>query len=111
MSTRGIESLPNAESMVDGFVARLGVNAQGPYPNPQISAKNRQYAELMIPAFAEGASSELTGIAQYFQHSLTIQDEVIANAELSISMSEMKHLELLGDMIKSLGATPRYGPW
>lgn len=79
-----------------------------PYPEIEVEVENIRYAKLLMDAYADGEKSELTAITQYMHHHLTIQNKEIANVELCISLVEMKHLELLGDLIKMLGGNPKY---
>ena len=103
-----LEDLPEVEPLIDAFVEQLPCRAPGPYPEPKVEGMDEQTANLLLDAFANGGSAELTAIAQYFQHSLTITDPVISNLELCISLSEMKHLDLIGGLIESLGGKPKY---
>jgi bacterioferritin len=96
------------EKMVDEFLESLPCKADIPYPEVEVEGENIRYAKLLMDAYADGEKSELTAITQYMHHHLTIQNKEIANAELCISLIEMKHLELLGDLIKMLGGNPKY---
>lgn len=79
------------------------------YPEPKVECKNINYANILLQDFA-GAVSELTAINLYvFQH-ISSEDRFRDYSELikGISIVEMKHLELLGETIKLLGAKPVY---
>lgn len=94
--------------MADQFLESLPCKVNEPYPEPKAEAKNERYAMLLLDAYADGGKSEMTAISQYIHHHLTIQDKDIANIELCIALIEMKHLQLLGDLIKALGGSPKY---
>jgi bacterioferritin len=96
------------EKMVDDFLESLPCKADKPYPEAEVEGQNPRYATLLMDAYADGEKAELTAITQYMHHHLTIENKEIANAELCISLTEMKHLELLGDLIKMLGGNPKY---
>ncbi len=101
-------ALPDVEELVDEVVRQLPCRAPGWYPEVKIEEEDKRTAKLLLDAFADGAAAEFTAIAQYFQHHLTIPDHAVANLELCIALVEMKHLELIGDVIEQLGGEPRY---
>lgn len=94
--------------MVDEFLENLPCKVHEPYPEANAEAHNERYAMLLQDAYADGGKSEMTAISQYIHHHITIQNKEIANTELCIALIEMKHLSLLGDLIKSLGGSPKY---
>lgn len=94
--------------MVDQFLENLPCRVNEPYPEAKAEGKNERYAMLLLDAYADGGKSEMTAISQYMHHHMTIQDKDIANTELCIALVEMKHLQLLGSLIKSLGGNPKY---
>ncbi|MDF2889896.1 MAG: bacterioferritin [Clostridia bacterium] len=96
------------EKLVDEFIEGLPCKADLPYPEAKVEGQNLRYAKLLMDAYSDGEKAEMTAIAQYMHHHLTIQNKEIANAELCIALIEMKHLELLGDLIKNLGGNPKY---
>lgn len=96
------------EKMVDDFLESLPCKANMPYPEVEVEGQNIRYAKLLMDAYADGEKSELTAITQYMHHHHTMQNKEIANVELCISLIEMKHLDLLGDLIKMLGGNPKY---
>jgi len=96
------------EDKVDDFILSLPCRVNRPYPSAEISDPDNRTAQLLLDAFADGGNAEFTAIAQYIHHHMTIEQEDVANIELCISLVEMKHLELLGTMIESLGGDPRY---
>ncbi|MGL4772152.1 MAG: ferritin-like domain-containing protein [Clostridium sp.] len=81
-----------------------------PYPEVKIKCKNKKYAEIISNDFA-GAVSEMTATTQYVNHHIRCEEinEEIGEALLGISMVEMKHLEILGELILKLGGEPYYG--
>jgi bacterioferritin len=94
--------------MVDEFIENLPCKLHEPYPEAKAEGHNERYAMLLQDAYADGGKSEMTAISQYIHHHITIQNKEIANTELCISLVEMKHLSLLGDLIRSLGGNPKY---
>ena len=80
-----------------------------PYPEVRVEEKNPYYADLLSQDYA-GSVSETTAVMQYsYQHF----DKFKENKEFAkiieeIAEVEMKHLELLGEIIKLLGKEPVY---
>lgn len=78
-----------------------------PYPKPKVENTNITYGDILLEDYA-GAVSELTAINLYvYQH--VISEKIFkhyADMIRSISIVEMKHLELLGETIKLLGVKP-----
>lgn len=77
------------------------------YPRIEVTEKNLKYANLLLNDFA-GPFSEMTAINQYFYQHLIVDKEHkdIAEALECISMVEMHHLEMLGEIIVLLGGNP-----
>ncbi|OGO78560.1 MAG: hypothetical protein A2Y23_13295 [Clostridiales bacterium GWB2_37_7] len=96
------------EKLVDDFFESLPCKADQPYPETEVEGQNLRYAKLLMDAYSDGEKAEMTAITQYMHHHLTIQNKEIANVELCIALIEMKHLEMLGDLIKKLGGNPKY---
>lgn len=96
------------ESEVDEFVTSLSCRVKKPYPSGNVKVKNKRVADLLLNAFANGGNAELTAIAQYINHHLTISQKSVSNLELCIALVEMKHLEMVGNLIESLGGNPKY---
>jgi bacterioferritin len=101
-------TLPDIEEKVHDFVMELPCRAPGDYPSAEIAGVDKEYADVLLDAFADGGAAELTAIAQYFQHALTIPEHAVSNLELCTALTEMHHLDLIGEMIESLGGTPKY---
>lgn len=79
-----------------------------PYPSPIMTEKDAALANKLTAFFA-GKNSELSAIARYsYQHIVLFHTSpVIADTLECISTVEMRHFELLGKMIYSLGVDPR----
>lgn len=80
-----------------------------PYPEIKVERKNPYYALVLMDDYA-GIVSEFSAIAQYIYSHMTLEDK---NKELSdtfkdISIVEMKHLDILGDLILELGGNPEF---
>ena len=79
------------------------------YPEIRVERKNRYYAELLLSDYA-GINGELTAITRYIFQNFNFFKEYPKLSEViaKISMTEMKHLELLGKTIKLLGLEPKF---
>jgi bacterioferritin len=80
-----------------------------PYPEIKVLEPNKNYAEILIDAYA-GTVSELTAINQYLYHHFVVnkQDKELKDLFRNIAIIEMKHLDMLGETIKLLGTNPVY---
>jgi bacterioferritin len=96
------------EKIMDDFFDNITCKSKKPYPKARVEYKNPRYAKLLMDAYADGGKSEFTAISQYIFHHFTIHIKEISNAMLCIAISEMKHLELLGETIRLLGGSPKY---
>lgn len=78
-----------------------------PYPKIKIEQKNVEYAKLLFDDYA-GLVSETTAIFLYsFQHiSKRNKLQEFADIVQKISVTEMRHLEMLGETISLLGCIP-----
>ena len=78
-----------------------------PYPEPRVECKNVSYANILLQDYA-GEVSEQTAISLYtYQHIISKgpykeYSKIIGG----VSISEMKHFELLAETIKLLGVKP-----
>lgn len=74
-----------------------------------MAAPNPYYANLLLEDYA-GAVSELTAINQYLHHAFVFHEGYpdLVELEECISISEMKHLELLAETILKLGVDPQF---
>ncbi|HEX3012571.1 MAG TPA: ferritin family protein [Syntrophomonadaceae bacterium] len=100
--------IKDTQREVDEFVSELSCRVKKPYPSGKVKIKNKHVADLLLNAFANGGNAELTAVAQYINHHLTISQKDVSNLELCIALVEMKHLEMVGDLIESLGGNPKY---
>lgn len=79
-----------------------------PYPPVEVEGRNTYYASLLTEDYA-GQVSELTAITSYiFQH-LICCDSGISQAVRAIAMVEMRHLDMVGQLIHLFGGCPRTG--
>ncbi len=77
-----------------------------PYPCPIIKEKDPSLARSLTALYA-GKRGELTSVCQYsYQHIILSSSPIVADTIECIAMTEMRHFELLGKMIYSLGADP-----
>lgn len=86
------------------------LNKQEPYPTTEGITHDAYSLRIVSPAYAS-SQSELNAILQYIYHSFFFEKQgykEIADSLVSIAISEMHHLELLGSMILALGAAPVY---
>lgn len=80
-----------------------------PYPEVRVKAANKKYAALLSTAYA-GAGGELSAVLGYvFGHIMTEDDAPRVSETFScLAITEMKHLEMLGKLIRLLGEEPRF---
>lgn len=83
-----------------------------PYPPIKVEGKNRHYADLLSVDFT-GAVSEFTAVTQYVNHEIRLKENYcnIAETVLSISISEMMHMDILGELIVLLGSSLTYNAY
>lgn len=81
-----------------------------PYPEIRVHCKNHHYAKLILKDYA-GIISELSAVTQYIYHSIYLSKEYpyISKVLKKISIVEMHHLDILGELIMELGISPKYG--
>lgn len=78
------------------------------YPKLQNVIKNPVYAQKLYEDFS-GSMGELSTILQYiYEHINVDNDTTISQIMLSISVIEMRHLKMIGDLIQKLGLPPYY---
>ena len=76
-----------------------------PYPDISNLRYNNAYATLLYDDFA-GNLGEVTAVLQYvYEHAVYPR---ISKIMLSIAIQEMKHLDLVGGLIKKLGRQPAF---
>lgn len=75
-----------------------------PYPPIRVSGKNPSYADLLSVDYC-GSVSEMSAITQYInnENRLASQKCPMAQALLGMAISEMIHLQKLGELIVLLG--------
>ena len=79
-----------------------------PYPELCRVTPDYKFGRLVYDAYA-GDKSELTTILDYvFEYLTNGENEEVATFFKMISKQEMKHLELLGEILVSLGLKPYY---
>lgn len=94
---------------MNNYINGIKINVDKPYPI--IKGKvvlNEKVLKLIEQGFG-GKISETTAINQYiFQHLIT-KNKAIKNALKTIAIVEMKHYEILGELLDSSGNTPIIG--
>ncbi|MBQ7140021.1 MAG: manganese catalase family protein [Bacilli bacterium] len=79
-----------------------------PYPKIIVNKKDPNLAYKLFELYA-GNVSELTDINQYSFQSIYLCDYVdLSNILKTISITEMEHLRILGELIKALGLNPYF---
>ena len=81
-----------------------------PYPSLDCITKDLCAAQVIAPAYA-GRHGELNAILQYVYHHYYFSDEgneQTTNVLIGISLAEMRHLSILGEMLLKLGVDPVY---
>ncbi len=85
----------------------LLTKAEGEYPDISNITGTEKDISLLSKAYS-GCLSETTAVLQYiFQHYI-IKDKKVAEIFKKISMCEMHHHHILGEIIVALGGTPYY---
>jgi len=86
---------------------RPGYADPSPYPEIKVRCPNLHYAEMLMDDYA-GAVSEFTAINQYLYHHFFFQKVGKKLGELmeNIAINEMRHMEILADLIIQLGGNP-----
>ena len=84
-----------------------------PYPEIRVERRNPNYARLLSLAYA-GQDSELTAVLLYSygrQVTRGRKPEMLSETLHHVSAVEMRHLDMLGELITLLGGDPRFaGP-
>jgi len=81
-----------------------------PYPSLDCISCDLKSAKIVFPAYAS-AHSELSAVLQYLYHSFIFKgrcDDETADILIGIAITEMHHLDILGNMLLKLGADPVY---
>lgn len=78
------------------------------YPEVPRLYPNKRYCNLIYDSLG-GEKGELTAITQYSYQYITLKNEGrISNILKQIAIEEMKHLEIIGNIIVNLGEKPIY---
>lgn len=78
------------------------------YPEVPRLYPNKRYCNLIYDSLC-GEKGELTAITQYSYQYITLKNEGrISNILKQIAIEEMKHLEIIGNIIVNLGEKPIY---
>lgn len=100
-----IINIPSAPPRKDRF------RAPEPYPEVRVEGKNTAYAMIVRQDYA-GRVSEISAVMQYLYHQLEMEQipgwQEVSQLEKGISIVEMYHMEILGQILRLLGTTPRY---
>lgn len=96
------------KKMVHGRPMRIP-EVPEPYPPIKVECPNPEYARLLFDDYA-GMVSEMTAINQYLFHHNDMPPQFAEVAELleGVSIVEMRHMEMLAELIKLLGQPPMY---
>ena len=80
-----------------------------PYPKIQVKNKNEEYAKILSQDFCSNVS-EFTAISQYVNHEIRLNNKYCKASEtiLSISKTEMMHMQMIGELITLLGGNLSY---
>ena len=86
----------------------LQKNKNIPYPAVPKLYPNKRYCNLIYDSLG-GEKGELTAITQYSYQFISLKsEEAISSILKEIAIEEMKHLEILGNIIINLGENPIY---
>lgn len=99
----GISSAPSPQNHTNAGCLKE------PYPPAIASAPNESYARLIRSSFS-GRDSELSAVMAYFYQSMKFCEcsPDLHDTLMQIAICEMRHLELLGKLIISLGCEPKF---
>lgn len=78
-----------------------------PYPPAKADGYNLYFASLLTNDFA-GPVSEFSAISDYTFQSFVAGNQQVASLVAGIARIEMQHLQLIGQLIVSLGGNPRF---
>lgn len=81
--------------------------AELPYPTITIASPNQRYANMMLDNIG-GKNSEISAMSLYFyNHLITREHQEISACFHNISIVEMQHMEMFGQLTLLLGEDPR----
>lgn len=79
-----------------------------PYPKVNVLEKNQSFAYKLLDIYS-GTISEFTAVGQYSFQSIFLNEyKELSKILESISITEMRHLKILGELIQTLGLIPYY---
>lgn len=79
-----------------------------PYPKIDIKEKDPKFAYKIFKLYA-GEVSEFTAVSQYSYQSIYLNEyKELSKILEDIAITEMRHLKILGELIKVLGLNPYY---
>ena len=80
------------------------------YPIAAAQTKNQQYVRMIRNAYCGSGCPELDAVMQYFYHSLILREctPQVSREISNIAICEMHHLELLGQLLCSMGSEPKF---
>lgn len=79
-----------------------------PYPQINYLNRNSYFANMLYNSYA-GEYSELSATTQYiYEHINIIRNPMISEIMKIVAIVEMKHLNILGDLLRKLGNSPCY---
>ena len=87
----------------------MAASANIPYPKIQVKNKNEKFAQILSLDFCSSIS-EFTALTQYVNHEIRFTKKYCNAAKiiLSISKTEMMHMQIIGELITLLGANLNY---
>lgn len=86
------------------------LTADLPYPSLSALTPDKKQVDLLFTAYA-APTSELTAILQYVYHAMQFEKADmydVSHALISMAISEMHHLHLLGQAIIRMGGDPEF---
>lgn len=82
-------------------------SAPGPYPPVRVCERNSLYGRMMLDNMG-GQHSEMTTISLYLYNNILIdENDRISNIFKGISIVEMHHLHIFGEIARIMGEPPR----
>ena len=80
-----------------------------PYPQICVTVKNPRYASMLTRAYA-GCVSETTAVMQYIYQDTVLKKKYpdLSETLSYIARVEMKHMDMISELICALGGDPRY---
>lgn len=101
------ETAVYAEAAVHTEAASIAYHAAMPYPPVNAGEKNPRYAAVMLDNLG-GTVSEISAVSSYFYNQLiTSEYKEISETFHHISIVEMHHMEIFGNLAMQLGENPR----